>query len=173
MIGYSTDKALSEELWQTAKDTIDTREVEAAFSNSLRGWIAIGVQQMIRQNRVAPPDVTLAHANLIKFIGLLKKEAMYLGHPLRLDSNTLTATKKRLRLRLLLSFGLCGRTISWFIRVENGECDRDILRLADRRIRSLPRAESPTVLVVPEKLYNEPGNYNSIAQHLPAEKGGF
>ena len=54
---------------------------------------------MIRQDRASPPDVTLAHANLIKFIGLLKKEAMYLGHPLRLDSNTLIATKKRLRLR--------------------------------------------------------------------------
>jgi hypothetical protein len=99
MIGYLTDKALSENLWQTALDTIETNEMDAAFSNSLRGWIAIGVQRMIRQNRVAPPDVTLAHANLIKFIGLLKKEAMYLGHPLRLENDTLTATKKRLRLR--------------------------------------------------------------------------
>jgi len=34
---------------------------------------------MIRQRRVAPPDVTLANVNLIKFIGLLKKEAMYLA----------------------------------------------------------------------------------------------
>ena len=99
MIGYSTDKALSEDLWQTALDTMDTIEMDAAFSNSLRGWIAIGVQRMIRQNRVSPPDVTLAHASLIKFIGLLKKEAMYLGHPLWLDNNTLIATKKRLRLR--------------------------------------------------------------------------
>jgi hypothetical protein len=55
---------------------------------------------MIRQNRVSPPDVTLAHANLIKFIGLLKKEVMYLRHPLRRDSNTFRATKKRLRLRV-------------------------------------------------------------------------
>ena len=99
MIGYSTDKALSEDLWQTTLDTMDTVEMDAAFSNSLRGWIAIGVQRMIRQNRVSPPDVTLAHASLIKFIGLLKKEAMFLGHPLRVDSNTLIATKKRLRLR--------------------------------------------------------------------------
>ena len=99
MIGYLTDKALSDELWQTAIDTIDTSEMDAAFSDFLCGWIVIGVQRMIRQNRVATPDVTLAHANLIKFIDLLKKEAMYLGHPLRLDSNTLTATKKRLRQR--------------------------------------------------------------------------
>jgi hypothetical protein len=76
MIDYSTDKALSEDLWQIASDTIDTSEMDAAFSSYLRGWITIGVQRMIRQNRVAPPDVTLAHANLRKFIGLLKKETM-------------------------------------------------------------------------------------------------
>jgi hypothetical protein len=99
MIGYSTDKVLSEDLWQIALDTMDTVEMDAAFANSLRGWITIGVQRMIRQDRVSPPDVTLAHANLIKFIGLLKKEAMYLGHPLRLRSDTLIAAKKRLRLR--------------------------------------------------------------------------
>lgn len=99
MIGYSTDKALAEDLWQIALDTIDTSEMDAAFSSSLRGWIAIGVQRMIRQNRVAPPDVTLAHANLRKFIALLKKESVFLGHPLSLDTNTLRATKKRLRLR--------------------------------------------------------------------------
>jgi hypothetical protein len=99
MIGYSMDKALSEDLSQIASDAIDTSGMDAAFSGSLCGWITIGVQRMIRQNRVAPPDVTLARANLIKLIGLLKEEAMYLGHPLRLDNNTLKATKKRLRLR--------------------------------------------------------------------------
>jgi hypothetical protein len=99
MIEYSTDKRLSEDLWEIALETIDTSEMDAALASSLRGWIAIGVQRMIRQNRVAPPDVTLAHANLRKFIGLLKKEAIYLGHPLSLDTNTLRETKKRLRLR--------------------------------------------------------------------------
>jgi hypothetical protein len=99
MIGYSTDKMLSEDLWQIALDTMDTIEVDDAFSNYLRGWIAVGVQRMIRQDRASPPDVTLAHANLIKFIELLKKEAVFLGHPLRVDSSTLIATKKRLRLR--------------------------------------------------------------------------
>ena len=36
MIGYLTDKALSEDLWQIAADTLDTSETDAAFSNSLR-----------------------------------------------------------------------------------------------------------------------------------------
>ena len=31
MIKYPTDKALSEDLWQTALDTIDTIEMDAAF----------------------------------------------------------------------------------------------------------------------------------------------
>jgi len=99
MIAHSTDKALSEDLWQTTLNTMGTIEMDADFTNSLRGWIAIGVQRMIRQNCASPPDVTLARANIIKFSGLLKKEAMYLGHPLWLDNNTLIATKKRLRLR--------------------------------------------------------------------------
>jgi hypothetical protein len=99
MIGYSMDKALSEDLWQIASDTIDTSEMDPAFSRSLRAWITIGVQRMIRQNRVEPQDVMLAHTNLIKLIRLLKEEALYLGHPLRLDNNALRATKKRLRLR--------------------------------------------------------------------------
>ena len=99
MIGYSTDKALSEDLWQTTLNTMGTIEMDADFTNSLRGWIAMGVQRMVRQDRASPPDVTLARANMIKFSGLLKKEAVSLGHPLRLDSNTLMATKKRLRVR--------------------------------------------------------------------------
>ena len=99
MIKYSTDKALSEDLWQIASDTIDTTEMDAAFSSSLRAWITIGVRLMIRQNRVEPQDVMLANTNLIKLIRLLKREALYLGHPLRLDNNTLRETKKSLRLR--------------------------------------------------------------------------
>ena len=99
MIGYSTDKALSEDLWQIASDTIDTSEMDPSFSRSLRAWTTIGVQRMSRQNRVEPQDVLLAHTNLIKLIRLPQQEALYLGHPLRLDNNTLRATKKRLRLR--------------------------------------------------------------------------
>jgi hypothetical protein len=97
MIGYSTENALSEDLWQIASDTIDVSELGTGFSSSLHAWITIGVQRMIRQNRVEPQDVMLAHTNLIKLIRLLKQEA--LGHLLRLDNNTLRATKKRLRLR--------------------------------------------------------------------------
>jgi hypothetical protein len=99
MIEYSTEKALSEDLWQTALNTIDTFEMEVACADYLRGWIAIGIQRMVRQDRMSPPDVTLARTNLIKFIGLLKKEAAYLGTERRLDSNTFRATKKRLRWR--------------------------------------------------------------------------
>jgi hypothetical protein len=98
MIGYLTDKALSEDLWQIASDTIDINEMDPAFSRSLHVWITIAVQRMIRQNRVEPQDVMLAHTNLIKLIKLLKREALYLGHPLRLDNNTLRETKKSLRL---------------------------------------------------------------------------
>jgi hypothetical protein len=103
MIEYATDKALSEDLWQTALETIDTSELEPACADYLRGWITIGIQRMIRQDRVSPPDVTLARANLIKFIGLMKNEAAYLGTQRRLDGETFRATKKRLRWRASLT----------------------------------------------------------------------
>ena len=75
MIGYSTDKVLAEELWQTAVEAMGTTEMDAACSTSLRAWIAIGIQRMIRQGRIAPADLTLAQANLRKFVELLKNEA--------------------------------------------------------------------------------------------------
>jgi len=47
---------------------------------------------MIRQGRIAPADLTLAQANLRKFVELLKNEAIFLGTTRRLDSNTFRAT---------------------------------------------------------------------------------
>jgi hypothetical protein len=45
MIGHSTDKALSEDLWQTTLNTMGTIEMDADFTNSLRGWIALGFSE--------------------------------------------------------------------------------------------------------------------------------
>jgi hypothetical protein len=107
MIEYSIDKALAGDLWRTALETIDTIKMDAPCSNSLRRWIALGIQRMIRQDRVSPPDIILARINLIKFIVLLKKEAIYLGTSSRLDINTFRSIKKKLRLRAsLTSFDL-------------------------------------------------------------------
>ena len=92
-------KLLAEELWKTALEAIGTTEIDAACASSLRGWIAIGIQRMVRQGRISSADLNLARTNLRSFIRLLKDEASFLGTSRRLDSNTFRATRKRLRLR--------------------------------------------------------------------------
>ena len=52
---------------------------------------------MERQRRLAPEDLAIAHINLRKFIGLMKKEAVFLGKPDRLDIATFQAARRRLR----------------------------------------------------------------------------
>jgi hypothetical protein len=121
MIEHSIEKALANDLWQTALDTVDTIEMDTACSDNLRGWIATGIQRMIRQDRVTLPDMTLAHANLSKFIEFLKKEAVYHGTPRCLDSNSFRAAEKDwvcVRPRPLLSSVHFGRKISNFINAQ-------------------------------------------------------
>jgi hypothetical protein len=47
MIGHSTDKALSEDLWQTTLNTMGTIEMDADFTNSLRGWIVMAKARLL------------------------------------------------------------------------------------------------------------------------------
>lgn len=94
---YSKQSATEEALWQTALETIGTTEVDSTFALSLRAWITIGVQRMERQRRLAPADIAIAHANLVKFIGVIKKEAVFLGKPDHLDNAAFRAARRRLR----------------------------------------------------------------------------
>jgi hypothetical protein len=84
-------------LWQTALETIGTTEIESACALSLRAWIAIGVQRMERQRRLAPEDVAKAQANLAKLVDLMKREAVFLGKPDHLDNAAFRAARRRLR----------------------------------------------------------------------------
>jgi hypothetical protein len=94
---YLSLRALEGELLQTALDAAGTLEIDRACELSLRAWIAIGVQRMERQIRLASEDVTVAHANLEKFVELMKREAVFLGRPGHLDSATFNAARRRLR----------------------------------------------------------------------------
>ena len=91
--------ALEDALWQTALETAGSIQLSTACEQSLRGWIAIGIQRMERQQRMAADDLALAHTNLRKFVDLLKKEAIFQGKPNRIDSETFRATRIRLRRR--------------------------------------------------------------------------
>lgn len=104
---YLNLRALEDELLQTALQAVGTGEIERACELSLRAWIAIGVQRMERQNRLASEDVAIAHANLGKFVEFMKREAVFLGRPDHLDNATYHAARRRLRrLAVLTTFTL-------------------------------------------------------------------
>jgi hypothetical protein len=103
MIGCLSEKTLGEELWETALEAIGTTEIDPACENFLRGWIAVGIQRMIRQDRISASDLTLAQANLRRLIELMKIEASYLSTRRRLDPSTIKATRKRLRMRAAMT----------------------------------------------------------------------
>jgi hypothetical protein len=68
---------MEESLWQTALDAAGDVEIMPICATSLRAWIAIGIQRMERQGRLAPADLGLAQTNLRKFMDLLKREAVF------------------------------------------------------------------------------------------------
>ena len=104
---YFDLKTLEDTFWQTALETADTLEIAPACALSLRSWIAIGVQRMDRQRRLASEDVVIAHTNLRKFIDIMKKEAVFLGRPDHLDNTTFQAARRRLRrMATLTTFAL-------------------------------------------------------------------
>jgi hypothetical protein len=94
---YLKLRTLEDNLWQTAFETAGQMDISPACEESLRAWITVGVQRMERQRRLAPEDLAMAHSNLRKFLNLLKKEAVFLGNPNRLDNSTFHAARRRLR----------------------------------------------------------------------------
>jgi hypothetical protein len=95
MMGCFSEKTLAKELWGTALEAIGTTEIDPACENFLRGWIAIGIQRMIRQDRISATDLTLAQVNLRTLVELMKIEASYLSTRRRLDTSTIKATRKK------------------------------------------------------------------------------
>jgi len=54
-------------------------------------------------DRLTPPDLAFAAANIRAFVQLMKREAAALGHPTRLYEETLEATHRRLEQQGLLT----------------------------------------------------------------------
>jgi hypothetical protein len=94
---YLKLRALEDALWQTALETVGRLEMHPACALSLRAWITIGVQRMERQSRLTPEDLATAQTNLREFIGIMKREAVFLGTPDRLDNATFRAARRRLQ----------------------------------------------------------------------------
>jgi len=97
MSSYWNLRTLEDQLWQTVLESVGSVEIDRACALSLQAWIAIGVQRMERQLRLASEDVAIAHTNLRKLIELMKREAVFLGKPDHLDNAAFQAARRRLR----------------------------------------------------------------------------
>jgi hypothetical protein len=96
-------RALENELWQNAFRTVCPLELSAGCAQRLRGWIAMAIERMENEGRLAPKDVALAEANLRRFIALMKTEAVFLGHADRLDQDAFQAVERQLERKGFLS----------------------------------------------------------------------
>jgi hypothetical protein len=99
----SNDWRLLDELWQTARQAASPMDIGPRSLRLLRAWIVIGVKRMEMEGRLSPENLAIAEKNLKYFIKLMKTEAVYLGHPDRLDKDCFHAAHRRLERRSILS----------------------------------------------------------------------
>jgi hypothetical protein len=103
MLAHLNSDTLLSELWQNALKTASPLEFEPACAHLLRDWIGMGVERMVITNRLTPPDLALACANVTAFVKLMKSEAVFLGHAGRLDKETFRAAHQTLERKSLLA----------------------------------------------------------------------
>ena len=78
MLSNLNESALQGQLWQSVIETVDSQGTDPEWANCLRARVAIGVERMQSEGRLAPEDLAIAHANLRNFIRLIKIETVFL-----------------------------------------------------------------------------------------------
>jgi hypothetical protein len=101
--GVLDPETLIDELWQTTVRTASPAEIVPGFGHFLRAWNSLAVERMEAEGRLASDDLTTAEDNLRRFVQLMKTEAVFLGHPNRLDRGCFRAAHRRLEQRSILS----------------------------------------------------------------------
>jgi hypothetical protein len=96
-------ETLIEELWQMTVKTASPAEIGPGCGRFLRAWNCLAVARMEAEGRLAPEDLATAEGNLKRFVQLMKIEAVFLGHPDRLDRGTFQAARRSLERRSILS----------------------------------------------------------------------
>jgi hypothetical protein len=92
-----------DELWKTAVNAASPGEFGPRCQRFLRAWNYLAVERMEAEDRMRPEDLAIAETNLKRFIQLMKTEAVYLGHPNRLDLACFQAAHRRLARRSILT----------------------------------------------------------------------
>ena len=101
--GVLDPEMLIDELWQTTVETASPAEIGPSCGHFLRAWNSLAVERMEAEGRLAPEDLATAEDNLRRFVQLMKTEAVFLGHPNRLDRDCFQAAHRRLERRSILS----------------------------------------------------------------------
>ena len=94
---------LIDELWQTTVEAASPAEIRPSCGHFLRAWNSLAVERMETEGRLAPEDLATAEDNLRRFVQLMKTEAVFLGHPNRLDRDCFQAAHRSLERRSILS----------------------------------------------------------------------
>ncbi len=94
---------LIDELWQTTVETASPSEIGPRCGHLLRAWNSLAVERMETEGRLEQEDLATAKDNLRRFVQLMKTEAVFLGHPDRLDWGCFQAAHRRLERRSILS----------------------------------------------------------------------
>jgi hypothetical protein len=90
---------LIDELWQTTVEAAIPAEIGPHCGHFLRAWNCLAIERMETEGRLAPEDLATAKNSLTRFVQLMKTEAVFLGHPNRLDRNCFQAAHGRLERR--------------------------------------------------------------------------
>src|ERR1700744_6413703 len=78
---------LIDEFWQTTVETASPAEIGPHCGHFLRAWNFLAIERMETEGRLKPADLATAKNSLRRFVQLMKTEAVFLGHPNRLDQN--------------------------------------------------------------------------------------
>jgi hypothetical protein len=94
---------LIDNLWQKTVETANPAEISPRCGHFLRAWNSLAVERMETEGRLAPEDLAAAEDNVRRFVQLMKTEAVFLGHPNRLDRDCFRAAHRGLERRSILS----------------------------------------------------------------------
>lgn len=97
MGGDQTADILANRFWERALDAIRPLELHDRCEQILHQIIQQGAERMAEQGRTSDSDILQAEEHVTKLIGLLRAEAILLGHPGWLGEDTLQAVTDGVR----------------------------------------------------------------------------
>ena len=102
MVKLNCDE-LQNELEQMAAESVQPLNISSACKLALRALAMDGVNRMELEERLTDEDVSIARANLKRFIREMKIESVFLGHAGRLDYDSFLAAHRQFEKHAVLA----------------------------------------------------------------------